>query len=160
MVSGHLPVSITIGVTIASQEANRASAAVRVCPREVVQTWSPRVVESRVTETDTGSPPRVGIESVACAALTRATRPSARRAEAGTWSASERRRSANASIAAITASPSRRGSTPARITESEVSANDRDRLSWAAASSGSGSGGGFRARITRATNWATATGDS
>ena len=115
---------------------------------------------SRVTDTDTGSPPRVGIDPVAWAVLTRATRPSARRAEAGTWSASERSRSANASIAAITASPSRRGSTPARMTESEVSAKDSDRASWAAVSSGSGSGGGFRTRITRATNPATAIGDS
>ena len=84
---------------------------------------------SRVTDTLTGSPPRVGIDPVACAALTSATSPSARRAEAGTWSASERNRSANASTAAITASPSSRGSTPDRITESAVRANDNDRAS-------------------------------
>ncbi len=113
-----------------------------------------------MTDTDTGSPPRVGIDPQACAALTRATSPSARRADAGTWSAWERNRSANASIAAITASPSRRGSTPDRTTESDVSANDTDRASWAAASSGSGSPGGVRTRITRATNAATAAGDN
>ena len=82
--SGQCPVSITIGVTSASQAVNRCSAAVRVCPRDVVHTWSPRAVESRVTDTDTGSPPRVGIDPEACAALTNATSPSARRADAGT----------------------------------------------------------------------------
>ncbi len=113
-----------------------------------------------MTETDTGNPPRLGIEPEAWAAFANATRASARRAEAGTWSASLRNRSANASIAAITASPSKRGRFPDRTTESEVRAKDNDRASWAAASSGSGSDGGVRTRITRATNCATATGDS
>ena len=60
MVSGQRPVSTTIGVTCASHAVNRASAVVRVCPREVVHTWSPSAVDSRVTDTDTGNPPRVG----------------------------------------------------------------------------------------------------
>ena len=156
--SGQPPVSITMGVTRASQAVNRCSASVRVCPREVVHTRSPSAVVSRVTDTLTGSPPRLGIDPLACAALTRATSPSARRADAGTWSASVRNRSANASTAAITASPSRRGSTPDRTTESAVRANDNDRDSYAPASSGSGSAGGCSTRITRAMNPATAWG--
>lgn len=83
-VSGHCPASTTIGVIRASHALKRCSAAVRVCPRDVVHTRSPRDVDSRVTETETGSPPRVGIDPLACAELTRATSPSARRAEAGT----------------------------------------------------------------------------
>ena len=82
--SGQGPVSMRIGVTIASQAVNRASASVRVCPREVVHTVSPNAVVSRVTDTLTGSPPRVGIDPDAWAALTKATSPSARRADAGT----------------------------------------------------------------------------
>ena len=72
----------------------------------------------------------------------------------------ERIRSANASTAAITASPSRRGSTPARTTESRSGQTTATDPRTRPTSSGCGSGGGCSIRTTRATNWATAAGDS
>ena len=124
-----------MGVIVGSQPVNCASERVRGCPRLVVQTGSPRLVCSRVTVNATGSPPREGRAPVVAAVFTSSTRASARRAPAGTWSAVQRSRSARASIAAMTASPSRRGRVPDRITVSPSRANDRSRDVYASASS-------------------------
>lgn len=141
--------SATIGVTSAAQATNRCSEPVSPWPRLVVQAGTPALVRVRVTVSATGRPPRAGRASAEAAEVTRATSPSARRAAAGTWSAALRSFSAQASTAAMTASPSRRGRLPVRTTESPRAAKERNRLSWASASSGVGSSGGWRVRITR-----------
>ncbi len=160
-VSGQCARVDTIGVTSASHAVNRCSAAVRVCPREVVHTWSPRVVDSRVTDTDTGNPPRVGIAPVAWAALTRATSPSARRADAGyvvgLGSATVRRtRRSRRSPPRPPGGAAPRPGPPSPRSGRTTVTGPRTRRPRR----GPGSGGGCSTRITRATNWATAAGDS
>ncbi len=150
----HPGVVTAMGVRVGSQAVNRCSEGVRRCPRLVVQIGSPRRVCSRVTVSATGSPPRVGRAPEVAAAFTSSTRASARRAPAGTWSAVLRSRSARASIAAITASPSSRGRVPDRMTVSPSRAKDRSRVAWASASSpvGRSSAGGCSRRMALSTS--------